>query len=30
MMLDDYLDVAASDRVLEGAIRGLRMPHWGE
>lgn len=30
LMLADYLDVAASDRALEGAIRGLRMPHWGE
>ncbi len=29
LLLADYLDVAASDRALEGAIRGLRMPHWG-
>ncbi len=30
LMLADYLDVAASDHALEGAINGLRMPHWGE
>jgi tetratricopeptide (TPR) repeat protein len=30
LLLADYLDVAASDRALEGAIRSLRMPHWGE
>jgi hypothetical protein len=30
LMLADYLDVNASDRALDGAIRRLRMPHWGE
>ncbi len=30
LLLADYLDVEASDRALDGAIRGLRMPHWGE
>ncbi|MEN9798853.1 MAG: hypothetical protein RL653_2549, partial [Pseudomonadota bacterium] len=30
LMLADYLACEASDRALETAIRGLRMPHWGE
>jgi tetratricopeptide (TPR) repeat protein len=30
LLLSDYLDVEQSDPKVDSAIRGLRMPHWGE